>query len=70
MEVAKKLKIEWKPTKNFVIDRLPPLFKFYIFAPGRLPGAELGGIKGLLKEAFSFEGLFSVIKFIILGFLG
>lgn len=64
------MKVEWKPTKNFFVNRFPQLFKYYIFAPGRLPGGEVGGIMGLLKEAFSIPAFISVVKFIVLGFLG
>lgn len=53
-EVAISKKLEWKATKNFVIHRLPELFNFYVLAPGRLPGADLKGLFGVLREAVSF----------------
>jgi hypothetical protein len=60
----------WKPTKNFILHRLPGLFSFYMFAPGRLPGGEVPGIVGVLKEAFSYDALVSVVSFIWYGFIG
>lgn len=37
---------------------------------GRLPGAEIAGMAGVIKEAFSLESFKSVITFIVLGFTG
>jgi hypothetical protein len=36
-EVCKEMGIEWKKEKNFIIDRLPILINYYLFAPSTLP---------------------------------
>jgi hypothetical protein len=69
-EVCKEYKMPWGPTKNFILHRLPGLFSFYMFAPGRLPGGEVPGFAGVLKEAFSKDALISVVSFIWYGFIG
>lgn len=69
-EVCDEFKIEWKPTKNFLFTRLPGLYSYYIMGAGRLPGAEIAGMAGVIKEAFSLESFKSVITFIVLGFTG
>ena len=69
-KLAEEFKIEWKPTKNYIFNRFPKIFTFYILSPGRIPGYETSGIKGSLIEAFSFEGIRRVISFIFFGFAG
>lgn len=69
-DVCKQLNVEWKPTKNFLIHRLPKLVGFYLFAPGRLPGAEIKGIRGVIKESCSIEAWQNVFSFVLYGFLG
>jgi hypothetical protein len=62
--------IEWKRSKNFIIDRLPILISFYLFAPSSLPYGDKSGLGNLLKEAFSWYSFKTVIPFVLLGFIG
>jgi hypothetical protein len=37
---------------------------------GRLPGAEIPGLAGVIKECFSLAAFKSVVQFIVYGFTG
>ena len=62
--------IEWKPTKHFIIDRLPLLVKFYLFADSTLPYGNQPGVLNLIRELFTLDGLKSMTMALVSGFIG
>ena len=69
-ETSQEFGVPWVKTKNFVTDRLPKLFSFYILAPlGEKKGMNVKK-QNILLEAFSWKGIRSVLSFTILGFTG
>jgi hypothetical protein len=64
-EIAEKNGIKWLPYQNFVFQRLPVLFRYYLLnvTPGKKD-------EGWIKEAFSPSGIMSTIIFVLVGFLG
>lgn len=74
-ETCKEFNVPWLETKNFVVDRLPKLFRFYMFAPMRrrskcsdVPGRS--GFSAVIHEAFSWSAFKGVLSFVTLGFWG
>jgi len=67
-EVALDFNLEWSPTKNFILHRLPMLFKFYMFAPARLTKNNRN--LSVIEEILSLEGYKRVVNFVIYGFRG
>lgn len=78
MEVCKEFNIEWVPTKNFVTERFPYLFKYYLLAPIRKDNRQLVPtedhepitIFSLLSEAFSLKALKTITIFFWTGMIG
>jgi hypothetical protein len=64
MEECKKRKIPWVEEQNFVLDRLPILFKYYILSPPR------NSKSGVIAESLSLRGLLTTIQFVCVGFIG
>lgn len=69
-EVCKEYSIPWTPTKNFLFDRLPTLYKFYLWAPMRRGGKVVDENMGVLEEAFSWTNFKYMCFFVFLGFSG
>ena len=69
-EVAEKHGLKWMPTKNYIIDRLPVLFSYYVLAPGRLPHGEKPGLSGWIRELCTAEAIGKCVEFIFLGAIG
>ena len=69
-EVCKDYGIEWKPTKNFLLDRLPSLYKFYLWSPLRRMGKILDENRSPITEAIDPRNFFFGFMVAIGGFLG
>jgi hypothetical protein len=72
-KTCEEFDLTWTDTKNFIIDRVPKLFSFYVFAPMRLQTSQLpvkNGWIGIIHEAFSLSALKTNLSFIVLGFWG
>lgn len=78
MEVCKEFNIEWVPTKNFVTERFPYLFKYYVLAPLRKDNRQLTPIEDsepitlslLIREACSLRAIKTVMIFFWTGLIG
>ncbi len=66
-EEAEKFDIEWSKPKNFFLDRLPVLAKYYLFGPSRM--AKENNF-GLLKEHLHPKALQRAMKYILEGIVG
>jgi Cytochrome b5-like Heme/Steroid binding domain len=66
-EEAEKLNVEWEKSRNFFIDRLPVLTKYYLFGPSR--SAKENNF-GLLREHFHPKELMTSVNYILKGFVG
>lgn len=69
-EIAEKHGIEWKPTKNYIRDRLPYLMNYYLLAPGRLPHGDEDGVGGWVRELFTWQAVWKSAESIFYGVLG
>jgi len=63
-ELCAEHKIPWERERNFVLERLPVLFNYYILSPPR------NSKDGVFAESFSLAGLIESIKFVFVGFIG
>ncbi|MBR8838022.1 MAG: cytochrome b5 domain-containing protein [Stigonema ocellatum SAG 48.90 = DSM 106950] len=66
-EEAEKFNVVWLQPKNFFLDRLPILTKYYLFAPSRMAKEKNFG---LLKEHFHPQELLTSMQYILKGFVG
>ncbi len=66
-EEAEKFNIVWLPPKNFFLDRLPTLIKYYLFSPSRIAKENNFGI---FKEHLHPQQLLTSLKYISEGFVG
>lgn len=64
-ELCKEYNITWEKERNFIFQRLPVLFNYYILSPPR-KFAKVG----FIQESFSHAGLIESIKFVFVGFIG
>ena len=64
-KVAEEHGLKWDRYHNFVTERLPVLFRYYLLnvTPGKKD-------EGWIKEAFSPSGIIQSIIFVLVGFLG
>lgn len=69
-ETCEEFNVPWVSAKNFLFNRLPQLFSFYIFTPMQPSRLEYKGFSGFLRENFSSEGLKRSIRPIYMGFKG
>ena len=63
-ELCKEMNIPWEKEQNFVLDRLPILFKYYILSPAR------DCKSGIIAETLSLKGLLATVQFALVGFVG
>lgn len=56
--------------KNYVLERLPSLIGFYLFASGRLPYGNESGLVGWVKESLTLKAFKNYFNFVFFGFLG
>jgi hypothetical protein len=66
-EEAAKFNVPWLSSKNFFLDRLPVLIKYYLGAPSRMAHENNWG---LLKEHFHPKSLRTTIEYLVKGFTG
>ncbi len=66
-EEAEKANVVWSQPKNFFLDRLPILTKYYLFSPSRM--AKEQNFE-LLKEHLHPQELMTSVKYILQGFVG
>jgi len=64
-ELCKEHNIPWEKERNFIYERLPVLFKYYILSPAKKFEKE-----GFIAESLSLNGLIESIKFVFVGFIG
>ena len=69
-DVCKEYKIEWKPSKNFILERIPSLYKFYLWAPMRRNGEVIDENLSVFDEIFDLTNAVYMVKFVLLGFSG
>jgi len=74
-EVSKEMGVPWMPTRNFVTDCLPILFRNYLVSPAQFPGIERRvyggeGFSGFIKEHLDPEGWAWMWDMIYTGFVG
>lgn len=66
-EEAAKFDLPWLPPKNFFLDRLPVLLKYYLVVPSRLAQEKN---HGLIQEHFHPQALLTTIDYIVKGWAG
>ena len=64
---AQKFGLEWLPPKNFFLDRLPALSKYYLAVPSRRAKEKN---LGLFREHFAPQAFLTTIDYIIKGWVG
>ncbi len=74
-ETCSEFQVSWKPTKNFIFERLPELVRFYLFSSVRsgqkkIPFLKMEGWKHFFIETFSYSTLKNSFVFIYYGFRG
>lgn len=69
-EVCKEFKIEWTPTQNFIFQRLPSLYKFYLWAPIKRHNKIIDENRNAIAEALDPKNIIPTIIIVLEGFFG